>query len=87
MAENIMQFKQYIIQGYQAVGLDIYKEIQIGVSILILVVADICQKCGMGIDRIRRLPVVVRWVIYLLLVLCVLLFSKKGGVEFVYFQF
>lgn len=87
MTEDITQFKQYIFQGWQAVGLDQYKKIQLGISVSILFIADICQKCGMGIDRVRKLPAVIRWTIYLLLVLCILLFSRKGGVEFVYFQF
>lgn len=68
-------------------GLDLYKSIQIIVSVIILAIADIVQnKYGEAI-RIRRLPLPVRWAVYLMLVLCILLFSNKGGVEFVYFQF
>lgn len=87
MTENITPFRQYILQGWQAVGMNQYKKIQLGISVFILCIADICQKCGMGIDRVRKLPTVIRWTIYLLMVLCILLFSRKGGVEFVYFQF
>lgn len=87
MTENITQLKEYIVNGYQAIGLNAYKGIQLGISVFILFVADICQKHGMGIGRIRSLPIAVRWLMYLLLVLCILLFSRKGGVEFVYFQF
>lgn len=68
-------------------GLDLYKSIQIIASVIILAIADILQnKYGEAI-RIRRLPLPVRWAVYLMLVLCILLFSNKGGVEFVYFQF
>lgn len=85
--ENITLFKQYIVNGYMAMGLDLYKSIQIIASVIILAIADILQnKYGEAI-RIRRLPLPVRWAVYLMLVLCILLFSNKGGVEFVYFQF
>lgn len=68
-------------------GLDLYKSIQIIASVIILAIADILQnKYGEAI-KIRRLPLPVRWAVYLMLVLCILLFSNKGGVEFVYFQF
>ena len=68
-------------------GWDIYKRMQIMISVLILFVADILQEKGVGLKWMRKLPVVIRWGMYLVLVLCLLLFSRKGGVEFVYFQF
>lgn len=87
LTENITQWRQYLSVGYQAIGWDTYKRIQIMISVLILFLADIVQDKGIGLKWVRKLPVVIRWGIYILLVLCVLLFSRKGGVEFVYFQF
>ena len=87
LTENIAQWRQYFLAGYQAIGWDIYKRMQIMISVLILFVADILQEKGVGLKWMRKLPVVIRWGMYLVLVLCLLLFSRKGGVEFVYFQF
>lgn len=87
ITDNIMQFKQYIFEGYQRTGLNMYKNIQLIISVIILFVVDVLQNHGIDIVDIKKLPVIVRWGVYLFFVLCILLFSRKGGVEFVYFQF
>lgn len=73
--------------GFCAVGIDRYKIIQLGVSLVSLFTVDILQYKGKGGADVKKLPAVFRWLLYLALILCILIFSRKGGVEFVYFQF
>lgn len=87
LLENITFFEQYIAEGYAAMGMDIYQSIQIAVSVLILVIVDIVQDKYSYAIYIRKQPLLIRWIVYLVLVLSILLFSHKGGAEFVYFQF
>lgn len=87
ITDNITQFKQYIFEGYRGIGLNIYKNIQLAISLIILFIVDILQNRGIDIADIKKLPAIVRWGLYLFFVVCILLFSHKGGVEFVYFQF
>jgi hypothetical protein len=36
---------------------------------------------------IREMPIIIRWFIYIFLLLIILLLGKLGEVEFIYFQF
>ena len=55
--------------------------------IFLVVLVDALQRTKPGVNRIREMPVVLRWSIYFILIMGILLFGMFGKSEFIYFKF
>lgn len=68
-------------------GLNQYEFIIAVVSIAVMEFVHITQKRGSIRDLISRQPLILRWTVYYLLVMSILVFGVFGSHEFIYFQF
>lgn len=85
---GIAQPVEYLKSAYQSLSFYKWDFIYFILLIGILFIHDFLALNGNVWVKVREKPLVIRWVIYILLVLCIVFFAKKGkAAEFVYFQF
>ncbi len=55
--------------------------------ILILIGVELAQRTGEIIGRLKTRPAYIRWLVYYVVLACLLFLSVRGGQQFIYFQF
>lgn len=78
---------QYFINGFYDIGLSFETFIFPAISILILAVYDFCSLKTDVIEWISSKHIVIRYSVYMLLLVFIMLFKASGEAVFVYFQF
>lgn len=85
---GIGNFPQYIISGFRSLSIDTIEAIKIGLPIIVLAVFDYFNLKTDCIKVISSKPVVVRWIVYIALIIFAYMFKPvHSGGEFIYFQF
>lgn len=88
MFQGILDPGFYFISGLEGMKIDRYSLITIFIFILLLLIYDYISLKKDIILTVSRYPVVWRWSIYVIFLLVICIFSRKGvAAEFVYFQF
>jgi D-alanyl-lipoteichoic acid acyltransferase DltB (MBOAT superfamily) len=70
----------FMDQGFKVFGVSV-------IAILIMELVHLIQRNGSVSELINRRPVWIRWSVYYLAIIAVLLFGQFGHQEFIYFQF
>lgn len=88
MFQGILKPELYFTVGITELGIDRYSFITIMVFILFLLVYDYISLKKDIILVVSRCSIIGRWLIYIIFILSICIFSRKGvAAEFVYFQF
>ena len=84
MFDGLSRGKDYFSNS---IGLGYYQCARIGIMILILAVYDALSLKYDVIDIVSKQKIIVRWLLYVLLVMIIFLFANVGNNSFIYFQF
>jgi alginate O-acetyltransferase complex protein AlgI len=57
------------------------------IALLVLLLVDFLREKGLPVNFLGSKPVVIRWALYYVLLLSILMFGEFGTTEFIYFQF
>lgn len=89
MFDGISSPVTYIRNGFAALGIERKTYIRIGISLMVLLIFDWISLHGDPLAEVSKLPGVIRWGIYYLfgMILIVYCFNNIGENPFVYFQF
>lgn len=79
--------QEYMRKGYYDLALTRFRLIRIMASLIILAMFDYISLKKDVIELTGRLPVVLRWSIYYILIFYVIILGDFGSSQFVYFQF
>lgn len=81
--QNLHELKSTVIN----LGLDQWQLVILFCSIIIMFFVHILEEKKSVINRIMKLPVIFRWILYYSLVMIIIFFAITNNKEFIYFQF
>ena len=72
----------------RATGIGLHRLIVVFGAIIVLEINNLIEENrGYGVLDIFRMKPILRWIVYYVIVFCIILFGKFGQAEFIYFQF